>query len=185
MQLLGAHEHAGRDDLGQRRPAVLPGVTGPAPPAAVVGHQGHTGGPARRPGPAGREGHLEVVHRLAHRGEQRQRAPPAGTLPFDTSEVGGHVAVIAREQDGAPRFARLVEQGAEGRDVLHAPAVSQRGVALERIVDGVDDDRDDPPGRIAHEAQRLFRRAAALGVALGAEQQVGVSVPEKKRAITA
>src|SRR5579862_7166945 len=127
---------------------MLAGVRRAAPAAAVVGHQGDAGGALWRPGPPGREGDLEVLYGLRLRSERS----PARTTVHDGSprfqEVCGHVTMIAREQNGPPGHSCLLEEVAEGRDVVDTPWMTGRRVALQSVVDRVDDDGKNPPVRV-------------------------------------
>src|ERR1035438_10215028 len=49
--------------------------------------------------------------------------------------------------------------------------MASRRVALQRVVDCIDDDGDDPPIRVLNEAERLLGGGAALGLALAAEEE--------------
>lgn len=171
VQVLPPDQHAGRNDLRERRAPVLAGMPASAPSRGVVGEERNAPralrGPCARPG----EADLEVVDGVRLGGE---RAPARATARHGSlalEAIGGDVTVVAREEHRAPRSASLLEQIAERLDVVDTPWVPRRGVCLQCVVDGVEDDRDDAPIGIRDEAEGLFGRRAALRVALAAQEE--------------
>ena len=173
-----------RDHLGQRRAAVLPEWVEPPPTAAVIGHQGNTPRALRSPRATGRQGDLEVLPRVA----LGRQGPPAGPPVFDGAskleQVGRHVSMVARQKHTPLRRAGRFEQVRKRCNVINAPRMTGRRVALQRIVNRVHHDRHHALVRVRDETQRLLRRRAALRLALAPQEQRWHRRPGKNLAIT-